>query len=292
MFIREQSDLHLEICKYHIPPMVGDEASTLILSGDICTAHKLGEDVKNFFENASTRFKHIVYVPGNHENYREHIGKVDTKIREFLKVNEYDNVHYLNQESVVLDGVAFIGATLWTDVNKGNPIAQHMIEAGLNDYKAIRIADYRKLRARDTILLHIRHKQFIFDEVARLRALGHKTVVVSHHAPSALSIHPQYKGDPLNDAYYSDMADEVMDKGPDLWTHGHMHHTFDYELGATRVICNPRGYTSMLSTAKHDRIPMMRAFDPENPDQTILDEFNRIYVEENASFNPYLRIEL
>lgn len=195
MFIREMSDLHLEICRFHIPPMRDDEQTTLILSGDICTAHTLGQDVKDFFENASARFENIIYVPGNHENYREHIDRVDGKIRDFLKANEFDNVHYLNGDSVVLDGVAFIGATLWTDVNKGNPIAQHMIEAGLNDYKVIRIAGYRKLRARDTIIKHILHKQFIFDEIAKQRALGHKTVVVSHHAPSELSIHPRYKGD-------------------------------------------------------------------------------------------------
>ena len=27
-----------------------------------------------------------------------------------------------------------------------------------------------------------------------------------------------------------------------LWIHGHTHESFDYEIGKTRVICNPRGY--------------------------------------------------
>jgi hypothetical protein len=27
-----------------------------------------------------------------------------------------------------------------------------------------------------------------------------------------------------------------------LWIHGHTHTAFDYTVGNTRVVCNPRGY--------------------------------------------------
>jgi hypothetical protein len=27
-----------------------------------------------------------------------------------------------------------------------------------------------------------------------------------------------------------------------LWLHGHVHHSCDYRIGATRVLANPRGY--------------------------------------------------
>jgi Icc-related predicted phosphoesterase len=71
-----------------------------------------------------------------------------------------------------------------------------------------------------------------------------KFVVVGHHAPSRLSTHPRYKHDTLMNGAYSSSLDEFIIDHPQikLWTHGHTHEDFDYMLGSTRVVCNPRGY--------------------------------------------------
>jgi hypothetical protein len=71
-----------------------------------------------------------------------------------------------------------------------------------------------------------------------------KTVVVGHHAPSRLSTHPKYAHDRIMNGGYSSYLDYLMLANPQikLWTHGHTHEDFDYMIGSTRVVCNPRGY--------------------------------------------------
>ena len=293
MLLREMSDAHLEIAPYFVPPMVGDEDTVMLLSGDICTAHSLGANVHQFFQSLK-RFKAVVYIPGNHEYYREHIDKGDQKIKDWLKENGYDNVHYLNMDSVVIEDVAFVGATLWTDIARGNPIAKIDVENGLNDYRVIRAAGYRKLRGNDTICKHIVHKNYLFEKVQEYRSIGvRRTVVMSHHAPSELSVHSKYKGSHLNPAYYSNLEDEVMDKGADYHFHGHTHDNFRYTLGATEVICNPRGYAQILRKMDFVEMMDMEPVDPDNTDHgKVMAKFHGIWHHENAHFDPFLRIEI
>jgi hypothetical protein len=69
-------------------------------------------------------------------------------------------------------------------------------------------------------------------------------VVVGHHAPSKMSTKPQYENDVMvNGAYSSDLSEFILDRPQiKIWTHGHTHHEFDYMIGSTRIVCNPRGY--------------------------------------------------
>lgn len=294
MLIREMSDLHLEICPYFVPPMVGDEETILLLSGDIFCLHYFGNETKRFLTEVSTRFHKVLMIPGNHEYYKSHISHFEPKVNAWLTENELNNIHLLNMGSIVIDDVAFIGATLWTDMNKGNPIAKMVVEGGLNDYRKIRTANYRKINANDTILLHYAHKQYIFEQIELYRTIGvRKIVVMSHHAPSELSVHPKYKGNDLNAGYYSNMEYDIMDNGPDIWIHGHMHDTFSYELGITNVICNPRGYATLMQRQKYEDIPIMKAYDPsaENSEE-IRDAFSRIFYNENINFDPFFRLEI
>ena len=298
MLIREMSDIHLEFCPMIVPPMVDDSETTLLLAGDICTAKHLNDWVKEFFESVSKQFKYVIYIPGNHEYYRKSLKTADNKIRELLA--SYSNVYYLNGESVVLDGVAFIGATLWTDVFKGDPMAIHWIENGMNDYKVIRTGTpanpyLRTLKASDTIGMHIKHKKFIFESIAEHKQAGLKTVVMSHHAPSEFSVSPKYKGDRYNAGYFSNLENEIMDFGSDLWFHGHMHDSFKYGIGITDIMCNPRGYTRLLDipmfrNLKDGTFPVVDVNDPDSG--VIMAKFESIFDCENKNFNPYLQIEI
>jgi Icc-related predicted phosphoesterase len=71
-----------------------------------------------------------------------------------------------------------------------------------------------------------------------------KVVVVGHHAPSNQSIKPKYRDDAImNGAYSSDLSEFILDHPKiKFWIHGHTHDVFDYMIGPTRVLCNPRGY--------------------------------------------------
>lgn len=295
MKLRLLSDIHFEMCMFTVPAMTDDKNTILLLPGDICVQHYFGDDVKDFFKNLDERFKAVIYVPGNHEYYNGHLSKDDDKFRQWFKENT-KNIHFLNRNSMVIDDVAFIGATLWTDVNKGNPYSKMAIEAALNDYRRIRTMDYRKLNANDTIQMHFKHKNYIFEQIKYYRDIGvRKVVVLVHHAPSEFSVHPQYKNNPLNPAFFSNMEEQIMDCPPDLIVHGHTHNSFRYNLESTEIICNPRGYAQVMDWEKFPHILTMGEYDPDNVSPNTLyykEWFESIFYNENPEFDPFFRIEI
>ena len=87
-----------------------------------------------------------------------------------------------------------------------------------------------------------RHRaDLAFIEAELAKPFAGPTVVVTHHAPHARSIHPKYAATVLSAAFASDLT-AVNERGrPDLWLHGHAHASSDYRVGETRVVCNPKG---------------------------------------------------
>ncbi len=244
------SDLHLEF--QDIELFNSEGAEVLILSGDIMVAedlhnHHEPEPVTNpyapyihlgarqeaalrfrgFLKRVSKEFKHVVYVAGNHEFYHgkwvEHIQVMRNECAKF------ENVHFLEMDTVTISDVVFVGGTLWTDCNKGDPLTMHSIVDMMNDFRIIRNDQYgyRKLSAADTINRHIKTKEYIKFIVSENK--DKKCVVVGHHAPTFLSIHDDYKNDQLmNGAYASDLSEFILDHPQiKLWTHGHTHNIFD-----------------------------------------------------------------
>jgi Icc-related predicted phosphoesterase len=131
-------------------------------------------------------------------------------------------------------------------MNKGDPLTQHAISDMMNDFRVIRNDElgYTKLRPSHVAERHRKTLGYIKQIIDANK--DKKCVVVGHHAPSFQSIGEQYKHDTLmNGGYASDLSEFILDRPQiKLWTHGHMHQTFDYMIGETRVVCNPRGYES------------------------------------------------
>ncbi len=289
MIIRYVSDLHLEGCPFYIPPESTDKDSILVLAGDVCTAFNLGTTVKNFFDAASHRFKHIVWVPGNHEYYRGHLQNSDIKLREFAK--SYGNISFLNGDTVILDDIVFVGATLWTDGNKGDYESMVRVERALNDYNLIRSGkDNHILKIEETMELHNIHKKYIFDEVKKYKDDGWKVVVVSHHCPSELSSHPKWKNSFINGGFYSELRDEIKQYQPDVWIHGHTHDSFNYRIGTTKVVCNPRGYTRIMDSYLFTKIE--HSLQHNTNVKLNWMEYENIFSPENVDFNPYLDFDI
>lgn len=242
------SDLHLEFGELVLPG--GD---VLVLSGDVLEAKRLNDETHyaKFFKEECAKYHHVVYVMGNHEHYHFKFNKTYERLKEKLP----NNVHLLEKESVELDGVLFVGATLWTDCNNGDPITMNTLQYGMNDYKTVTNhykaqGLYYKLTPKVTYEDHIQAKQYIS---ATVKAAGDKpVVVVTHHAPSRQSTHPMYADDfHLNGGYSSNLDEFVLDHpNIQVWTHGHTHHVFDYMIGNTRILCNPRGYAKYEKRAE------------------------------------------
>lgn len=253
------SDLHIEFGDIDL---TNDEnADVLILSGDIMIAQDLHDNpepivvdgtmgrrqqnaqiFRDFLSRCSHRFDNVIYVAGNHEFYH---GKWPAGI-DYMKdeCSKFNNIHFLENDIVKINDITFIGCTLWTDMNKYDPLTLHTLTGMMNDFRIISNSDcgYTKLRPAHVASRHRQSVEYIrtviegrFDE---------KFVVVGHHSPSRLSTHPKYQHDHIMNGGYSSSLDDFIIDHPQikLWTHGHTHHEFDYMIGSTRIVCNPRGY--------------------------------------------------
>jgi predicted phosphodiesterase len=267
MKIKLVSDLHLEFSDINIQN--NEDCDVLILGGDICIAQDLhdhpepnntadqaaiaagtglgrrqaaAQRYRDFFKRCSFQFPHVIYIMGNHEFYNgKFFAGIDYMREELAK---YPNIYMLEQDTKVIDDVTFVGATLWTDMNKGDPLTMHAIEGMMNDFRIIRNdkRNFATMSARDVAGRHTRTLQYFRSVLAEQH--DRKFVVVGHHSPSFQSMHPMYQAQTLmNGGYHSDLSEFIMDHPQiKLWTHGHTHHPFDYVIGETRIVCNPRGY--------------------------------------------------
>jgi len=265
MKIQLASDLHLEFSDINIQN--NNNADVLILSGDIMVAQDLhdhppplkgawdvielpdlgrrqaqAQKFRDFLKRCAFQFPHVIYVAGNHEFYHGKWHQTLDILRN--ECGKYPNVHFLEMDTVKIEDVTFIGGTLWTDCNKGDPLTLHALRDMMNDYRIIRkeFEGYTTLKPVDTVVRHKKMLDYIKTIVAERG--DEKFVVVGHHSPSHQSIHPQYANDQLmNGGYHSDLSEFILDRPQiKLWTHGHTHHPFDYVIGETRIVCNPRGY--------------------------------------------------
>ena len=239
MKIRVLSDLHLEFSNWSPPPCDED---VVVLAGDVHEGRAGIAWARKYF-----RDKPVLYIPGNHEYY----GRDLDELREGLRASgRAHDVHVLDGDEVIVDGVRFLGATLWTDFEIGGcepktvEAAMRRCQEGMADFQIIRRWG-SSLRPEDTREIHQAQRDWLRRALMGYTALGEgftgPTVVATHHAPCARSIAPRFAGDPLNPAFCSDLTDLI---GPRiaLWIHGHMHQSHDYIECGTRVVCNPRGY--------------------------------------------------
>ena len=241
MRIRVYSDLHLEFAPF-VPPE--NDADVIVLAGDIDNGAAGIEWARGTFG------KPVLYLAGNHEYYE---GEFEAVQRAMGAAARKRSVELLDCSEVVVDGVRFLGCTLWSDYSlapQGERSA--VIEAArkLNpDYELIRSGS-RAFAPEDAIALCVRHRAWLLAALAA--PFAGKTVVVTHFAPHPRSIAPAFVGHPANPGFVLDLA-EMMGSAA-LWIHGHTHTFFDYRVGGTRVICNPRGYPGEATGFRPDLI--------------------------------------
>lgn len=246
-----------------------------------------------FFQECSARFPHVIYIAGNHEHYHGDYATTIPTLRE--RLGYLTNLHILDKEFVELNGVCFAGGTLWTDMNKEDPQTLYGIKNYMNDYRIIENSnelvhfqkhvnkdkpvgmtdeewmalDYHdrvtlkmgtrtaKFSPEDSVKDHKAMLEFIKDSIASRPEMP--WVVVGHHSPSKLSTKPRYEKDVIvNGAYSSDLSEFILDHPQiKVWTHGHTHHEFDYMIGSTRIVCNPRGYINYEAQADEFKLKFL-----------------------------------
>jgi Icc-related predicted phosphoesterase len=260
------SDLHLEFGDLDFANDQG--ADVLVLGGDIFIATELTdfrydeydsaiipatqsvrERAKRYYDfvvRCSERFPHVILIMGNHEHYHGDYQKSAQIIRSTF--GDLPNVYFMDKEWRTINGVLFFGGTLWTDMNREDPLTMHNIRMTMNDFNIIKNTvknsdeNYTVFMPADAVK---DHRAFLSElDAAMALHPNIPTVVCGHHAPSRASTHPRYKTQfVVNGAYSSNLDEFILDRRQiRLWTHGHTHEDFDYMIGTTRIVCNPRGY--------------------------------------------------
>lgn len=241
MRIRLESDQHIEF-QPHNPNL--ENIDVYVIAGDLGqyeNEEKWLIDLTNKYPNVD-----IVCVSGNHSYYSHYyLEKVDSKAKELSE--QYKKMHYLQNDSVVIEGIRFVASTLWTDFNRENPLAMLQAQMKMNDYKCIRYARGQlRLTPQKVLSLHKKAKEYIFRAIEESEE---PTIVCTHHCPYSLE---QNKISNLWPAFQVDMSEEMdeLNKLPLIWCYGHDHICSDvsfpyYNNGkgnSIRFVSNQKGY--------------------------------------------------
>jgi len=271
------SDIHLEFGDLDF---ANDEnADVLVLGGDILIASELkdfaydenaeivmatssvrarAKRYVDFINRCCERFKQVIYITGNHESYHGDFAETYKIIKGTF--GDIHNLHILDNEWRIINGVLFFGGTLWTDMNGEDPVTMSHITGTMNDYRQIKNTGPNaggRFLPQDAVEEHYRFRRNL-DEALTMHP-GLPAVVCGHHAPSKQSTHPRYKTEYImNGAYSTDLDNFILDRRQiKLWTHGHTHEDFDYMIGTTRIVCNPRGYDGYEERADHFQLKVV-----------------------------------
>jgi predicted phosphodiesterase len=245
------SDLHLEAhpdfqCKS------APGADLLVLAGDI-GSYQNGSKLSPIgntrwglerFSPAMGWPTPVLFVPGNHEYDLQEFELAHAALKTTCAEL---GITWLERETTVLNGVRFIGTTLWTDFDAfatGNTVKD--IKARDKAFKAANfwLRQAAGTRAGEPFLAP-QMRDLALECQAWLRAalaapFDGKTVVITHFAPSLQSADKRYGMQP-GTAGFCNALDALLPQA-DLWMHGHLHCPHDYRAGRCRVVANPLGY--------------------------------------------------
>lgn len=230
------SDLHL----HHLHEVV--EAQTMFSDGDLLiVAGDLTNTYKEFWHTgteflsvAKRHYKDVLYVLGNHEFY-DYEPTTIKSVHDTISAWCYENsIHFMCEPTTMdIQGKTFFGGTMWGDCHQVEYIP--VIRAMLNDFRYIYTNNKTLFTPNDSIDLNRKFREKLLEAKA--------DVVVTHFAPTRQSISDRFEGSLINSYFANDGIERFIETSEiKLWVHGHTHDTFDYIIGGTRIVCNPKGY--------------------------------------------------
>ncbi len=231
------SDMHIEMWRRYPDDRSWPSVDAVILAGDIGNGTS---GVAWAGRKAADLGVPVLYVAGNHEFYGHDYDALRAALR--TEAARWPGLHLLDDDTLVMAGVRFLGTTLWTDYQAWRGDVRLNMEtarAGVSDHRVIRRGG-RLFTPQDALALHETARSFLETELAR--PFAGPTVVITHHGPSPLCRHPLYPEGPLGAGFYSDLSDVILRHGPALWVFGHTHAPLDARVGGTRLYSNPEGY--------------------------------------------------
>lgn len=244
------SDLHCEFGQTICISAAG--ADVIVLAGDC----EKGEESIKFASHLRKQYRvPVVMVGGNHEFYGSDYHHMLPSLRKLAKAEE---VHFLENDCVIVNDVRFIGCTMWTNFSLHGLSKQkeYMKEAGnrISDFHRIKFAGerFQPIHALGLFEASYEWMSKILDQ-----PFAGKTVVITHFAPHMLAKHPKYPvDDPFRPYFISDCTQLMESHSIDLWIFGHTHYSVDFVLeNGIHLVSNQFGYPG--------EDPRYTRFDPE-----------------------------
>lgn len=257
------SDLHIDSHdKQQLPlgkiPMT--DADVILVAGD--TAN--GDAGMLWLQGQSQRLgKPIITIAGNHEYFYQDVLSFDKVLQSYDNLTgiddvdsqshqSYQGVRFLQCGSVDFGSVRILGCTFWTDYQyQRTDDTMHTALSFMRDYRCIYCGDdtLNLFTPQMSVMLHQQQRAWLKQALKQAHDDGQTAIVMTHHSVSPLSVSDKYRCLSSNAAFVSDMSAWMhMPWSPKLWVHGHTHEAFDYQLGNTRVVVNPRAYPGEVSS--------------------------------------------
>ena len=246
------SDLHIEYFqKYEDIPkdLIIPKAPILALVGDIGIAFT--DKLKKFIHFQAQQFENVLYIAGNHEFFQDdhkQIKSVQEQLT-WLKdmCNEKDNIHFLEQGALEINGVLILGTTLWSNIPDSSLITA---ECAMSDYFNFYTLDPKdmttkiKVKPFHTRVWHQYSVRWLKRELENAESNNTPVVVLTHHTPFIQGASdPIYNNSILTSCFSSDLNELLRYKHLQYWASGHTHFNFDTKIFGTHVISNQRGFT-------------------------------------------------
>lgn len=245
------SDLHIDSYARQSHPMghiPKTDADVVLVAGDTANSDS---GMPWLQEQAARLQVPLITIAGNHEYFDEDVLHFDKKLAMWdnYNANTYQGVRILQCQHFDIEDVRILGCTLWTDY-------QYQADEGTIEIAKRFMRDYKQIYAGDelfspevSIQIHNKQRAWLKNALIEAHKLGKKTIVMSHHSVSPLSVSEKYATLPSNAAFVSDLSAWMSEAwAPRLWVHGHTHEAFDYQIDKTRVIVNPRAYPNEVSS--------------------------------------------
>lgn len=190
----------------------------------------------------------IIEVGGNHLYYsgkrdKISISEINKECKKFAR--KHDRYFFLENNTVTIDNIKFIGCTLWSDLSHLRLSESVLIYSQMNDYRKILNDDLSTLKTSDSSLIFEKSSRFILREVNKTPE-DKECIVITHHAP--FLIHK----DTLSYCFGTNLHDLIrkFKKIPLAWIYGHTHYNphgarwFDtkFEDNELMCVCNQMGY--------------------------------------------------
>ncbi len=243
------SDLHLEFYESNDQPcQLEVSAPYLILAGDI--GYPFEPHYTKYLTSVASKYTKVFVISGNHEYYqrsgnnKRSMLEIDAKIEDICSA--LGNVHYLNNHSMIVDGVRLVGTTLWTHVSDES---KSYVGSAMNDYRCIYNADGSLITPDDTNSYHLMNLSWLTSELHKY--VTEKVVVITHHLPSSVFIHKKYWGHPINEGFMTDL-EMLMKKPVVAWIGGHTHCSINVTHRKIKCMVNPLGYPGENPDFKKD----------------------------------------